>query len=462
MRIRLYHAKILTMQPNTDWFEGEVWIHDNRIEKVIQYNTENYIGNLTVDGQILKTDELSKGLCNNTYEAKDIYFDQQIDCMGNLLMPGFKNCHAHGPMTFLRSFADDLPLQQWLNTMIFPAEAKLQEEDIYTLMQLAILEYLRGGITTSFEMYFYPEMIAKACIDMGYRVVISGTVFGDDNGVEAAIKTLQKDYSTFHQCHSLVDYRLGFHSEYSCCKKLLQEIAHLCQQYKAPVYMHNSETELEVRQCLSRHGKTPVQLMDELGLFEYGGAGHHMLYTNEKDMDIMRNRGIYVVTNPSSNLKLASGIAPVRSYIDKGIKVAIGTDGPASNNNLNFFKEMYLATTLQKVKYNDAAAVKPEHVLQMATVNGAHLLGLTDTDCIAEGKQADLILIDLLKPNMQPLNHLVNNLIYSGSNDNVIMTMIAGNILYVNGTYCNGINPLDIYEKANYIIRRIECALSNT
>lgn len=432
MRIRLYDAKVLTMAQNAEWFDGEVWIQDNFIEKVI------------------------KGKYNDSTEK----FDQQIDCMGNLLMPGFKNCHAHGPMTFLRSFADDLPLQQWLNTMIFPAEAKLKDDDIYTLMQLAVLEYIKSGITTSFEMYFYPEMIAKACIDMGYRVVISGTVFGDEAGVDEAVAILEKDYKTFHQCHSLVDYRLGFHSEYSCCRKLLEAIADLSKCYNAPVYMHNSETELEVQECIKRHGMTPIQLMDEVGLFEHGGAGHHLLYTNEKDQDIMKEKGLYVVTNPSSNLKLASGIAPVKEYMEKGIPIAIGTDGPASNNSLNFFKEMYLTATLQKVKYKDAAAVKPEQVLRMATVNGAHMLGLYDCDCIAEGKQADLILIDLLKPNMQPLNHLINNIVYSGSNDNIIMTMIAGNILYANGRYCNNIYPLDIYEKANYIIRRIECELS--
>lgn len=431
MRIRLYHAKIMTMEHNTDWFDGEVWIQDDKIEKVIKGEYD-----LLIDD-----------------------FDQQIDCMGNLLMPGFKNCHAHGPMTFLRSFADDLPLQEWLDTMIFPAEARLKNEDIYTLMQLAILEYIRGGITTSFEMYFYPEMIAKACIDMGFRVVLSGTVFGDENHVKEAITSLEKDYHTFHACHSLVDYRLGFHSEYSCCKTLLEAIADLCHRLHAPVYMHNSETEKEVQACIQRHGMTPIQLMNEVGLLEYGGAGHHVLYADERDREILKEKGIYVVTNPSSNLKLASGIAPIKEYIDTGILVAIGTDGPASNNNLNFFKEMYLATTLQKVKYRDAAAVKPEQVLRMATVNGANLLGLSDCNCIAKGKQADLILIDLLKPNMQPMNHLVNNLIYSGSNDNIIMTMIAGNILYANGSYCNHINPLEIYEKANYIIRRIECEL---
>lgn len=432
MRTRLYHARILTMQEQQDIFEGEVWIQNQQIERVIagEWNP----------------------MLQERKNLNEEIFDEQIDCMGNLLMPGFKNCHAHGPMTFLRSFADDLPLQEWLNTKIFPAEARLQEEDIYTLMQLAILEYVRGGITTSFEMYFYPEMIAKACVDMGYRVVLSGTVFGgDDTSVENAVQTLAKDYDTFHQCHPLVDYRLGFHSEYSCCRKLLEEIASLSQQYKAPVYMHNSETEKEVAECIDRYGMTPVQVMNECGLFEYGGAGHHLVYTTDKDQQILKDNGLYVVTNPSSNLKLASGIAPIKEYVKKEIPVAIGTDGPASNNNLNFFKEMYLTTTLQKIKYNDAAAISPEEVLRMATVNGAHLLGLADCDSIAEGKQADLILIDLLKPNMQPMNNLQKNLVYSGSNDNVIMTMIAGKIVYVNGIYRMNVDPIAVYERANYI-----------
>lgn len=418
------------MQQNEP-FAGEVWVLEDTIEKVV----------------------------NGSADIKEEVFDEQIDCMGNLLLPGFKNCHAHGPMTFLRSYADDLPLQEWLNKKIFPAEAKLTDADVYTLMQLAILEYVRGGITTSFEMYFHPEMIAKACMDMGFRVVLSGTVFGKEEPVTEAVNTLRQDYGTFHNCHPLVDYKLGFHSEYSCCKALLEKIAELSEELNEPVYMHNSETKKEVEECLARYGMTPVQIMNKLGLFEHGGAGHHFVYVNDADMEILKEKGIYAVTNPSSNLKLASGIAPVKEYMEKGIPVAIGTDGPASNNSLNFFKEMYLTATLQKIKYQDAAAVEPFEVLKMATVNGANLLGLSACDGIAQGKQADLILIDLLKPNMQPMNHLVKNLIYSGSNDNVIMTMIAGKLLYVNGRYRVNTDPLEVYEKANYIIRRIECSL---
>ncbi|MCM1180084.1 MAG: amidohydrolase [Clostridium sp.] len=437
MRIRLHNARILSMAGREDIFKGEVWVKEDRIEQIIRVENPGETA-ADLSGQV---------------------FDEQIDCMGNLLMPGFKNCHAHGPMTFLRSFADDLPLQEWLNQKIFPAEAKLREEDIYILMQLAVLEYVRGGITTSFEMYFHPEMIARACMDMGFRVVISGTVFGADEPVDEAVDMLAADYEKFHKCHPLVDYKLGFHSEYSCCETLLKEIAALCGQLKEPVYMHNSETRQEVMECINRYGKTPVQVMDALGLFEYGGAGHHMVYINEEDMEILKAKNIYVVTNPSSNLKLASGIAPLKEYIERGIKVAIGTDGPASNNSLNFFKEMYLSAGLQKVKYQDAAALASYEVLRMACVNGARMLGLTECDSLAVGKQADIIMIDLLKPNMQPMNHFVNNLVYSGSNENVIMTMIAGKIVYVNGRYQMNVNPLNIYEKANYIIRRIECSM---
>lgn len=445
MRIRLYNARLLTMTDGDCVFWGEIWIRDDRIEKVISFASFS---------------KMEETLCEKDESSQNgDFFDQQIDCMGNLLMPGFKNCHAHGPMTFLRSFADDLPLQEWLQTKIFPAEALLTKEDVYVLMQLAVLEYVRGGITTSFEMYFQPQMIAKACIDMGYRVVLSGTVFGEQEPVDEVMNALRQDYLQFRHFDALVDYKIGFHSEYSCCETLLREIAHLCQEYHEPVFMHNSETQREVLACQKKYGKTPIQLMDDLGLFAYGGAGHHVVYTEDSDINILRQRGVYVVTNPSSNLKLASGIAPIKKYVEHGIKVAIGTDGPASNNSLNFFKEMYLTACLQKVKYENAAALAPFEVLKMATLNGANMLGLDDCNCLQAGKQADIIMIDLLKPNMQPMNHLINNIVYSGSTENVIMTMIAGKILYVNGTYQMDVDPLDIYEKANCIIRRIECSL---
>ncbi|MGN0496685.1 MAG: amidohydrolase family protein [Lachnospiraceae bacterium] len=442
MRTRLYNARILTMKDNYDILIGEIWVKDRMIEKIISESSGSYIK------------ESKQQDCNTNV------FDQEIDCMGNLIMPGFKNCHAHGPMTFLRSYADDLPLHDWLHDKIFPAEAKLKEADIDVLMKLAILEYVRSGITTSFEMYFYPEQIVKACEDMHFPVIISGTVFGNSSAqVKSAIDTLKNDYGSFHKKNEFVDYRLGFHSEYSCCYELLEAIGDLCVQLKEPVYMHNSETQKEVDECIAKYGLTPIQLMNSLKMFEYGGGGHHLVYTTEDDWDIMKEKGLYAVTNPSSNYKLASGMAPLKSYIDKGIPVAIGTDGPASNNSLNMFKEMYLACCGSKLKYMDAKAVAPKDVLKMATVNGSHLLGLMDADILDEGKWADLIMVDLLKPNMQPLNNIMNNLVYSGSVDNVLMTMIHGDIVYANHQYFMDVDPIDIYKEANCIIRRIECEI---
>ncbi len=458
MRIRFYNSVIYTPE-ETQPFPGEIWVNGDRIECVLktaersteQLEEQTGCGTEQLEEQTgCGTEQLEEQTGCGTDR-----FDEQIDCGGNLLMPGFKNCHAHGPMTFLRSYADDLPLQQWLNEKIFPAEALLTEEDIYALMQLAVMEYLKSGITTSFEMYFYPEMIARACLDMGFRVVICGTVLGKEDQVGEAVRTLAEDYEKFHEYHALVDYRLGFHSEYSCCRSLLREITALCRQYHAPVYMHNSETKREVLECIERNGVTPVALMEKLGLFEYGGAGHHMIYTTDEDREILKRRGIYVVTNPSSNLKLASGIAPIRDYLDAGIQVAIGTDGPASNNSLNFFKEMYLTAALQKVKYQDPAAVSPEQVLQMAVRNGARLLGLMDADGIAAGKLADLVLIDLHRPNMQPSEHIMNNLVYSGSIDNVLLTMVGGQVLYRDGVYPLVTDPEQVYRRANRILQRI-------
>lgn len=447
MRIRFFNAVIYTPEEQRT-FSGEVWVKDERIERVIRNTDIREDGNGS-DACYTDGEDALPG------DGESGQFDEEIDCRENLLMPGFKNCHAHGPMTFLRSYADDLPLQQWLNEKIFPAEALLKREDIYALMQLAILEYLKSGITTSFEMYFYPDMIAQACLDMGFRVVISGTVFGQENQVDEAVRTLTEDYETYHGYHSLVDYRLGFHSEYSCCRTLLKEIAALSRQYHAPVYMHNSETRREVLECINRNGVTPVVLMEKLGLFEYGGAGHHMLYTTDEDRKILKERGIYVVTNPSSNLKLASGIAPLKDYLEYGIQAAIGTDGPASNNSLNFFKELYLTAALQKVKYQDPAAVTPEQVLQMAVKNGAELLGLSEANGISEGKLADLILIDLRSPNMQPASQILHHLVYSGSMDNVLMTMVGGRILYRDGLFPLVPDPDVIYQQANRIMKRI-------
>lgn len=359
-------------------------------------------------------------------------------------MPGFKNAHTHSAMTLLRSYADDLPLSDWLNKQVFPIEAKLDGEMIYHLTKLAILEYLTSGITAIFDMYLTPETIADACIDMGMRCVQVGAV----NNFSQSVDMVENMFRELNNKHNLISYILGFHAEYTCSKELLQDIAGLSRKYKAPVYAHISETASEVEECKKRYGMTPPVFLDSLGIFTYGGGGYHCVHMEEADFDLFQRKGLNVVTNPASNMKLASGIAPITQYIKRGINVAIGTDGPASNNCLDMFREMFLVTGLAKLKEEDASAVDAWEVLKMATVNGSKAMYLPDTDVIAAGKLADIIMIDLHQPNMQPINNIPKNIVYSGSKQNVKMTMINGQILYENGKFADFINVDDIYAKA--------------
>ena len=423
MNIRFYNAKILTMEENRDIFEGEIHIQN---EKIV------YVG----DGK---------------NGADNFSWDREIDCKGNLLMPGFKNAHTHSGMTLLRSYADDLPLDEWLNNRIFPIEAKMTAEDICELSKLAILEYLTSGITGVFDMYLTPESVADAFDEMGMRCVQVGAV----NNFSQSPEMVEDMYLKLNKKSPLLSYILGFHAEYTCSKELLEKIARLAHKYQAPVFTHLAETESEVAGCVERYGMTPMAFLDSLGMFDYGGGGYHCVHMSPEDIAIMKKRGLYAVTNPGSNTKLASGIAPISDFLKAGVKVAIGTDGPASNNCLDMFREMFLVTGLAKLLEKDAAAVDAMEVLKMATVNGAHAMGLTDADVLAEGKLADMIMIDLQQPNMQPVNNIPKNLVYSGSKQNVIMTMVHGKILYEKGEFYTKDKPEDIYRKAENIKSRI-------
>ena len=330
-------------------------------------------------------------------------------------------------------------------------EDKLDGEMIYHLTKLAVLEYLTSGITSIFDMYLNPEKTAQACVEMGMRCVQVSGASGQD-GFEQSLKQMEERYHSLNVLDPLHSYFIGFHAEYTCSKALLEQVAAMAHKYQAPVFTHLSETKAEVEGCKERYGMSPVKLLDSLGMFDYGGGGYHCVWVDEEDMDIFAKRGLSVVTNPGSNTKLASGIAPVSEYLRRGINVAIGTDGPASNNCLDMFREMFLVTGLAKLREQDAAAVDALEVLKMATVNGAKAMNLPDVDVLAAGKQADFIMIDLCQPNMQPLNNIPKNLVYSGSKQNVKMTVIQGKILYENGQFAKEYDVEKIYRKANEII----------
>ncbi len=437
MKIRFYNARILAMDKDMEIRRGEVWVDGSKIVyvgpgKADDGEHEHPVGNFHLD------------------EARN--WDREIDTKGNLVMPGFLNAHTHSAMTFLRSYADDLPLHQWLEQQVFPMEEKLTGEDIYWLAKLAVLEYLTTGITANFDMYFRPEEIARASVECGFRtVIVSGL-----NNFTSSLKAVEQEYQKLNHYHELICYRLGFHAEYTTSEELLKGVAALAEKYQAPVFTHNSETREEVEQCIKRHGKTPTAYLDSLGLFAYGGGGYHCVYMSKEDQEIFSRRGLTAVTNPGSNMKLASGVAPVEDLLENGVSLAIGTDGPASNNCLDMFREMFLVTGLAKLKEQDAAAVPAEQVLQMAVTGGARAMGLSGCGCLAPGKLADLIVVDLHQPNMQPLNNLVKNLVYSGSKQNIKLAMVNGRVLYEDGRFFVGTEPEEIYQKANEIVRRID------
>lgn len=422
-RIRFYNARILTMESGREIFEGELQVENDKII---------YVGapKEPTEGEV---------------------WDREIDVCGNLLMPGFKNAHTHSAMTFLRSYADDLPLQEWLFERVFPMEDKLTDEDVYWYTILAIMEYLTSGITANFDMYKKNPAIARATKDTGFRTVLCGSI----NDFGGTTKEIEEEYLQYNEYPALLSYQLGFHAEYTTKRELLEEMAALGQKYQAPVYTHNSETKNEVAGCVERYGMTPTVFLNQLGMFEYGGGGFHCVHMSDEDLQICKDKHVWVVTNPSSNLKLASGIAPLQKMLDRGIGLAIGTDGPASNNCLDMFREMFLTTALQKVDTFDASAMDGMEVLRMATVGGAHAMCLPDCDTLAVGKQADLIMIDLAQPNMQPINNLAKNIVYSGSKQNIKLTMVAGNILYENGSFHIGVEPAEVYRYANAGIRRM-------
>ena len=422
MNIRIYNARVLTMEQGKDIFWGEVHIKGNRI---------SYVGDAA--------------------NAPKEEWDRQIDAEGNVVMPGFKNAHTHSAMTFLRSYADDLPLHEWLNNQIFPMEAKLTPDDIYHLSKLAIMEYLTSGITANFDMYLTPDTIAQASTDCGFRTVMVGGL----NNFSQSFEGLEEWLNKYNNPEELVTFQLGFHAEYTNSRENLEKLAALVQKYKAPISTHSSESAGEVEGCIERHGMTPTALFNSLGMFDYGGSCYHCVYMTDEDLDIMAQKGICAVTNPASNLKLASGIADITRMLEKGVHIAIGTDGPASNNCLDMFREMFLVTGLAKVRENNAAAVSADNVLRMATVEGAYAMGLKDADVLAEGKFADLIVIDLNQPNLQPINNIVKNIVYSGSKQNVKLTMVNGKVLYEDGKFFIGIPAQEVYAKANEIISRM-------
>lgn len=419
--IRFYNALILRFSDGVRLDRGEVWTDG---EKIV------HVG-----------------------EKKEAFapFEREIDLAGKLIMPGFKNAHSHTAMTFFRSLADDMPLDKWLSEQIWPNESKLTGEAVYDFTKLGILEYLSSGITACFDMYIKNDYYAKACVDAGFRTVLCSGLNRFDKDPE----DIEREYLKFNSYDPLVSYILGIHAEYTTPIERMEYMASLSEKYKAPCFTHLCETRAEVDGCKQRYGLTPPQLLDRLGFFEHGGGGFHCVWLDEADIALMAEKKLWAVTCPGSNAKLASGIAPIDALARAGVNLAIGTDGAGSNNALDMFREMYLVSVLQKLLCADAAAGSADRTLQMACVGSARAMGLDECDELAVGKRADMVVIDLERANMRPINNIARNLVYSGSKENVYMTVIDGKILYEAGQYYIDERAEDIYARCDEWKKRL-------
>ena len=374
--------------------------------------------------------------------------DKTIDGKGALAMPGLCNMHTHTPMTLLRSIGSDLPLDRWLNDAIFPVEKHLTDDAVRAGTDLGIMEMLRYGTTSFNDMYMHMDMEAEAVRDSGMRALLGHGVVDFDESCSDLLPNIALIEKWNHTADDRIRVALAPHSEGATTQKVLEQIRAAAEKYKVPVHIHVSETKLDFDGSLERRGLTPPQYLDKLGLLDYPLLAAHCVWFTDEDIELFARKGAVILHNPISNLKLASGVAPIAKMIKAGCKVTIGTDGVASNNNLNLWEEIKLMPMLQKGTTLDPTVVSPAQTIAAATSVGAKALGYENLGLLREGYLADLILLDMSGAHMSPCNDLESNLVYSAQGSDVCMTMVHGKVLYQNGEYTT-LEPKLVMERAN-------------
>lgn len=363
----------------------------------------------------------------NEFNADSVY-----DLDGNILMPGFINAHTHIPMTLFSGYGSGLPLKRWLEEKIWPAEAKLTGNDVYIGSKMGIAQMLLSGTTCFLDMYFFIDDIARAVSEMGIRAVLSQSLMdvgGTNNSIKECIESIEK-----YEDNDMIDIMVAPHAIYTNSKESLEKELDVAKQYNKPINIHVSETEFEVESSYNNNGVSPIKYLDNIGVFGVHAIAAHCVHVSDDDIRILSDKNVSVAHNPSSNLKLASGIAPIQKMIDAGVNVTIGTDGSSSNNNVDMIEEMHIAALLGKIYNGDPTALDAETIIKMATINGAKALDIdSKTGSIEVGKQADLIVIDTNSPFSQPKREYLNNLVYSIGRGQVVMTMVGGKVLQSNG-----------------------------
>lgn len=381
----------------------------------------------------------------------DMDYGESYDGKRKLLMSGFFNSHAHTPMTLMRGYGENMSLQDWLTKRIFLFEEKLNGGDVYAGMLLGIAESLRFGIVSTTDMYYYCEDMARAVLESGVKNNLGrGVVNFSEEGDIDDLPGFRETKQLFEACNNAGDGRLkidvSLHGEYTSNPKTVERLAEYMKEVGANMHVHVSETKFEHEECKKRHGMTPVQYLSKLGLFDTKATAAHCVWLEGEDFDVLAEKGVTVASCPISNLKLASGVCNVPLLLEKKVNIAIGTDSVASNNSLNMIEEMKVFAISNKGKQYNPTLITPAETLRAATFSGAKGQGRDDCGKLATGFKADLIVIDLSKPNMHPVHNLANNMVYSACGSDVLLTMVDGKVLYRNGEYLTIDIEKTIYE----------------
>ena len=382
----------------------------------------------------------------------------EVDCTGKVLMPGLINTHCHAAMTLQRSYADDITLMEWLNDYIWPFEAEQTPDEIALGMTLGVVEMLLGGITSFVDMYFHENRCVETIEKLGIRALLGCSYF--DHSIEAAKSDALRTLECAKDCDR-IRVAMAPHAPYTVSAERLTEGKRFAEEHDLALMIHVAETQDEMRFVREKYHCTPVDWLDSLGLLDERTIAAHCVWVDEKDRATLRERGVIVSHNAQSNMKISSGAAPIAKMVEEGLRVTLATDGPCSNNDLDLWEEMRSAAFLQKLTNEDALVLPAWEVLRMATANGARAMGYADGELgvLCEGALADLIVIDLNKPHLQPIHDVVSNLVYCGKASDVESVMVDGRMV-VEERRIKGLDLPTLYAQMAEAVTRIKQAIA--
>jgi len=382
---------------------------------------------------IIIEDQIIKKIDGMDNLKKRNNYDYVIDADGKILLPGFINTHTHAAMTFMRGYADDMPLDKWLQDKIWPFESRLDSEDIYWGTALAVMEMIKTGTTTFSDMYFSMDRVAEIVEESGMRAVLAEGLIEANDGQEGLNKALKYALDYNQAADGRITTMLAPHAPYTCGGDYLKQIKELALKNNLPVHIHLSESKKEVKDFLDSYQSSPIKYLADFNFFDNQVLAAHCVNLEPGDLEILKNNDVQIAHNPMSNAKLANGIAPVCEYLENGINVSLGTDGVSSNNSLDMLKEAKMASYLQKIKYEDPTAVDTAAILEILTINGAEALALDKVGLIEEGYKADLQLIDVKTESFYyPHHNNLSNLFYAADTHSIDTVITDGKILMEN------------------------------